>query len=103
MQSSIHADASKVVLKVSGSLRFEDNKEWRTTVLEMLDKDLAEHVLDLTDLADLDSSGLGMMLAMQKWAKDRGRDLKMKFDPASAAGGMIKLSKFDEMFEVIPN
>lgn len=101
MQATIHADSSKVVLKITGSLTFGDNKEWRDSVLEALGRSAAEHVLDLTALEDLDSAGLGMMLAMQKWAKDRNCNLRLKYDANSQAGGMIRLSKFDSMFDTI--
>jgi anti-anti-sigma factor len=101
MQTSIHADTNRVVLKISGTLTFADNKDWRSTVLEFLSKDSSEHVLDMTALEDLDSAGLGMMLAMQKWAKDKSRTLKLDFDPDSGAGNMIRLSKFDAMFETL--
>lgn len=101
MQAQVQTESNKVTLIITGSLTFADNKDWRTVVLEFLDKNGSQHVLDMNGLKDLDSAGLGMMLAMQKWAKDRQRDLKLLFDPDSAAGGMLRLSKFDEMFGAI--
>jgi len=98
MQAILQTDANKVTLKIAGSLNFADNKEWRVRVLEFLEKEGTQHLLDMTELDDLDSAGLGMMLAMQKWGKDRGREVKLKFDPESTAGGMLRLAKFDEMF-----
>jgi len=101
MQSDLQTESNTVTLKITGSLTFADNKDWRSVVLEFLDKNGTQHVLDMKGLKDLDSAGLGMMLAMQKWAKDRQRDLKLLFEPDSAAGGMLQLSKFDEMFGAI--
>lgn len=101
MQAEMQTESNKVILKITGSLTFSDNKDWRSVVLEFLDENGTQHILDLKGLKDLDSAGLGMMLAMQKWAKDRQRDLKLLFDPDSAAGGILQLSKFDEMFGAI--
>jgi len=101
MQANLQTDSSKVTLKITGSLTFADNKDWRSIVMEFLEKNGTQHVLDMTELKDLDSAGLGMMLAMQRWAKDRQRELKLQFDPESTAGGILRLSKFDEMFGAI--
>jgi len=98
MQTELQTESNKVTLKITGSLTFSDNKDWRTAVLQFLDENGTQHVLDLKGLSDLDSAGLGMMLAMQRWAKDRQRDLKLLFDPESTAGGILQLSKFEEMF-----
>jgi len=101
MQTLLQADTNKVTLKITGALTFKDNKEWRNTVLEFLDADGTNHVLDMTNLEDIDSAGLGMMLAMQKWAKDRSRNLKLDFDPENTVGGILRLSRFDDMFGTI--
>lgn len=101
MQTTLLTDHNRIILKVSGALTFVDNKNWRAVAMELIEKDAGEHVLDLTDVEDIDSAGLGMMLALQKWAEDKGYTLKLKFDPDSMAGRMIKLSKFDDMFETL--
>lgn len=101
MQAQVLIDANRVTFRVTGSLSFADNKEWRVVATEFLDKDGSQHLLDMTGLEDVDSAGLGMMLAMRKWAEDRNRDLKLKFDPDSFTGSMLRLAKFDEMFSSI--
>jgi len=101
VQTTLHTDHNRIILKVSGALTFVDNKNWRTVAMELIEKEAGEHVLDLTGVEDIDSAGLGMMLALQKWADDKGRTLKLKFDPDNMAGGMIKLSKFDDMFDTL--
>ena len=101
MQMSITQDSNRITLKVSGSLTFADNREWRTTTTDFLDKSAEAHLLDLVALEDLDSAGLGMMLALQKWAKDKGRVLKVKYNAESTAGSMIRLAKLDSVFTIV--
>lgn len=99
MQASVVSDSNSLVLKVSGSLSFSDNKEWRVLVEDMLQKEAVSHVLDVTQLEMIDSAGLGMMLTMKQWAEDAGRRMVLKFDANSMVGSMIKLAKFNDMFD----
>jgi len=88
-----------MVLRVTGSLNFPEYKEWRIVAEQFLDTNADVHILDLSGLDDVDSAGLGMMLAMKQWAQDRGRKLRMRFDHATLVGNMIQLAKFDGLFE----
>jgi anti-anti-sigma factor len=100
MEATVSTVGDAVVLTLTGVLGFSDNKNWRTLATEMLEADAKTHILDITKLEDLDSAGLGMMLAMQQWAKNKNRTLKVKFDEASSVGNTIKLAKFDSMFDI---
>lgn len=98
MQASVVAESNKLVLRVTGSLGFSDNKDWRELVEEMLATEAVTYVLDVTGLEMVDSAGLGMMLTMKQWAEDKGRQLALRFDGDTMVGGMIRLAKFNEMF-----
>jgi len=100
MKATLVAEPSRLVLRVAGQLSFADNKIWRTEVESMLEKEADSYVLDITGLEMIDSAGLGMMLTMKSWAEDKGRHMLLRFDPLSMVGGMIRLAKFNEMFEV---
>jgi len=100
MKATLVAELNRLVLRVTGQLNFADNEVWRTQVESMLEKESASYVLDITALEMVDSAGLGMMLAMKSWAEDKGRQVMLRFDPLSMVGGMIRLAKFNEMFEV---
>jgi anti-anti-sigma factor len=99
MKASIVAEANRLVFSVSGELSFSDNKKWRELSEEMLAKDATTYVLDVTQLSMVDSAGLGMMLTVQKWAEDKGHTLRLRYDESTVVGSMIKLAKFNEMFE----
>jgi len=100
VQASIVNESGKLVLRVAGNFNFDDNKEWRTLAEGMLKEDATYHVLDITRLEMVDSAGLGMMLTMKQWAEDGGRCLQLRYDDSTMIGGMIRLAKFDTMFEI---
>jgi len=100
MQASIVAESENLVFRISGTLVFEDNKEWRTLAEEMLQTEAKNYILDVTGLEMVDSAGLGMMLAMKQWAEKQSRSLKLRYNDSSVVGGMFRLARFDAMFEV---
>jgi len=100
MQATIVTESGHIVMRVSGTLAFEDNKEWRSLAEDMLQTDASRHVLDVSGLEMVDSAGLGMMLAMQQWAEAQGRKLLLRYNDSSFVGSMFRLAKFDTMFEV---
>jgi len=100
MQAMVTTESGNLVFQIAGTLAFEDNKEWRRLAEEMLQKDAAGYILDVTRLEMVDSAGLGMMLAMKDWAEKRSRRLQLRYDDSSFVGGMFRLAKFDTMFEV---
>lgn len=100
MQATVITEGGNLVFRVSGTLIFEDNKEWRVMAEEMLQTEAGHHVLDVTGLEMVDSAGLGMMLAMQQWAEKRNRKLQLRYDDSSVVGSMFRLAKFDTLFEV---
>lgn len=85
-------------ITVSGSLTFDDNKEWRRLCQLALEASEAKQcVLDIRDLENIDSAGLGMILALRTWVEREQMVLKLRYDAESFVGSMMRLVKFDTM------
>jgi len=100
MNITIVPEGNKLVFRVAGELNFPEYKEWRVDAEHFLDTDADVHILDLKTLENVDSAGLGMMLAMKQWALDRGRKLCIRFDDSTVVGHMIRLAGFDKLFDL---
>ncbi|MCK0068892.1 STAS domain-containing protein [Kordiimonas laminariae] len=96
MRFETKRDGDVVNMIVSGSLSFEDCREWRKLVEAVLKIDVAGYVLDLTALESIDSAGLGMMLNMRDWAEGKQKTVGIKLADESVSGNMIRLAKFED-------
>ncbi|MEX0298486.1 MAG: STAS domain-containing protein [Kordiimonas sp.] len=88
------------VLSVTGALTFADHKEWRRLCQLALEDEAKMCVLDIQQLENIDSAGLGMILALRTWVEREGMELRLRYDPDNFVGSMMKLVKFDAMLMV---
>lgn len=88
-------------ITVSGALTFHDNKEWRRVCQAAVAEDGAERcILDLCGLENIDSAGLGMILALRTWVEREGKTLRLRYRGDNFVGSMMRLVKFDAMLLV---
>ena len=65
-----------------------------------LARGLIHFVLDLTDVGFLDSSGLAALVSLLKRARQAGGDVKLILPRAEIAQRILKLTKFDRVFDL---
>lgn len=80
--------------------------EFRRTVLELLESATragdTSVELDLSRTLEMDASGLGVLVLLQKRARERGMVTKLSRAPQSVRQ-MLELTRLDALFELPPS
>lgn len=100
MQFYSRADADKMMITIAGSMYIEDAAVFRERIMDFTEQGYAYYQIDLSELEYIDSSGLGVMVALQKKALLAGGRVCI-----SGLQGDIKelfvLSRLTNIFEII--
>tara|TARA_R110002096_G_scaffold401346_2_gene598128 strand:- start:1013 stop:1324 length:312 start_codon:yes stop_codon:yes gene_type:complete len=100
MKFSSTIEKGNCVLTVTGALAFADHKEWRRLCQLALEEDAQICILDIRQLENIDSAGLGMILALRTWVERKNMDLRLRYEADNFVGSMMQLVKFDTMLMV---
>lgn len=90
-------EGNRCIIRVSGDLVFQNNKEWRNICELALEEPAELCVLDLCGLESIDSAGLGMILALRTWVERQNMSLRLRYIDDNFVGSMMRLVKFDSM------
>lgn len=74
--------------------------ELRSEIERLLLDGATHFVLDLSDVSFLDSSGLAVLVSLLKRARQTGGDVKLVMPREDTAQRILKLTKFDRVFDV---
>jgi anti-anti-sigma factor len=80
----------------------ETRDEFRTTALAFLERvapDAKALVIDMEQTLDMDASGLGILVLVQKRAKERGLSTYLRQAPERVRN-LLKLTMLDFLFEL---
>ena len=100
MQAAIYNDES--VLIAPERLIASTRGEFRTMALAHLDElspDAGALVIDLSHTTEIDASGLGMLVLIQKRARERGLSTRLRRTPERVRN-LLKLTLLDFLFEL---
>lgn len=97
------ADMNPDILRAPTKLVAETRLDFRRAVLSHLDRalerSLTRVVVDLDDTREIDASGLGVLVLLQKRARERMIATRLMNTPASVKQ-MLTLTKLDYLFEL---
>ncbi len=99
----INDDGAVTQILINGELFFEDYPTWRAMMATALSKPSKHCVLDISGLADMDTSGLGMILVMQDYAGRENKTLSVKHSAKSKVGRLMELARFDRLVTYTPH
>ena len=68
--------------------------------LAMLPSDAGAMVIDLVNTSEIDASGLGILVLIQKRAKERGLSTRLRRTP-DRVHNLLKLTMLDFLFEMM--
>ncbi len=89
-----------VIMKPSGRVDAFNAPVLRARADELFASGATRFVLDLTGVPFLDSSGMAALVSILKRARQAGGDVKMVQPREEAALRILKLTKFDRVFEM---
>jgi anti-anti-sigma factor len=96
-------DNERQILVTPGRLVAETRLEFRRTALEYLDRatqrNAARLVLEMGGTTEIDASGLGVLVLLQKRARERMVATKLLHAPP-AVKQMLRLTRLDYLFEM---
>ena len=100
MRATTNNDGS--VLIAPTRLVADTRDEFRTTALTFLEhlaQDAGALVIDMENTVDVDASGLGVLILVQKRAKERELSTRLRHAPERVRN-LLNLTKLDFLFEL---
>lgn len=102
MDIEVRSQGTVKVIKLRGRLALGDSVErLRATVEDLLSSGENRLVLDLEELATMDSSGIGLLSRLLTLSKQQGGSLKL-VNPSKFVVQTLKLVGLLNLFEVFP-
>lgn len=90
-----------VVIALNGRLDAFEAPALRKLCDEYLAQQVNHVVFDLTEVSMLDSAGLAVLVSTLKRARQANGDVRLIWPRAEAAARILKLTKFDQVFQSI--
>lgn len=100
MTGSGGAPQQPAVLRLSGDVDALTQAEYRRLADEMIDQAHADRlIVDMADVATIDSSGLGLLVHLQAKTRENQIAMVLKHVPPRA-GALLKRTGLDRVFEI---
>ncbi len=87
-------------IALSGRLTFSDTSEFRNVINTMFEQNPKSLKFDLTDLAFMDSSGLGMLIVTHNECQQRGVAMSI-YHPKGDVKELLRATKSYQRFQII--
>ncbi len=89
-------------VRISGSMFVEDATNVREKLLALFDEGVANLTFDLSGLEYIDSSGLGMLISINKRCMQKGGKIRI-MELRGMAEELFKLTRLDLVFDIVKN
>jgi anti-anti-sigma factor len=99
MKYSANISSAVAEAMLTERITFSDNVLFRTMIAELLAAEPKTVALDLSQVAFIDSSGLGMLLLARDEVLKNGKDIVLR-KPQGQVAKLFALSDFDSLFRI---
>ena len=99
MDIQSHMQDEEFLARLSGRMMFSDNPAFRVLLDEARSSGAKRYVFDLSELASVDSAGLGMFLIAAEQAKKSGLPLTL-CRPSGQVKQLLALARFDKLVAI---
>jgi len=89
------------IIQLSGRVDTVSAPLFREQFAEQLDKGEIYFIVDMSAVSFLDSSGLAALVQLLKRSRSNGGDVKIILPEEKRVHRILKLSRFDRVFEII--
>ena len=100
MEYRIKNEGSKVKVKITSDLTFDDHGDFRTILNTLNEGECDQFFMDMRNVEFIDSAGLGMLLLLHETANEKKVDVTINTS-AGQVSRMLELAKFNSMFTII--
>ncbi len=92
----------QIVIELSGRIDAFHATGLRERIDKLFSEGISHFVLDLSHVQFLDSSGLAVLVSLLKRSKQSDGDVKMVMPESEAATRILRLTRFDKVFDIAP-
>ena len=85
-------------LMLRGKLSHADGELIQSLIAEFRTRDISDCSIDLSELSNIDSSGLGMLMMVNDAAQDRGQTISL----SGATGQVQKMLELSKFSQIVP-
>lgn len=100
MEETFRVDQNQVNVQLSGKIYVEDAARLREQLLNYLAQGMKIFLIRMNDVSYIDSSGLGVLVAIQKRALEHGGEVKIQ-GLTGAVREIFALTRLDRVFTLM--
>ncbi|MDR3565939.1 MAG: STAS domain-containing protein [Negativicutes bacterium] len=101
MDIRVTTSGNDVSVTFSGEMHVEEAAKFREDMLELIKKGAKQFELDMSQLKYIDSSGLGVLVALHKRAREHGGQVTIKGVNGSVKQ-LFELTRLTKVFTILP-
>jgi anti-sigma B factor antagonist len=99
MNFEVSQQSDVTVVEVTGQLIVGNRQELKDAVLQMLDDGSRKFLIDFSDTAYIDSSGLGVLVSLSKKIREKGGEMRLS-NLNEDLRTLFELTKLDTLFHI---
>lgn len=99
MSFNIAKENDVTVVQITGQLIVGNRQELKDAVLKELEGGARKILVDFTDTAYIDSSGLGVLVSLSKKVREKGGELRLS-NLNEDVRTLFELTKLDTLFQI---
>ena len=100
MEHSKTVNAGVCEINFTGNFGFDDNEAINSLIGQFETESATKFIIDLSNLQNIDSAGLGMLILINDAIKEMGKTLQIR-SPQGQVSKMLDISRFSEIMPII--
>lgn len=100
LQVRMSQDESRCLAEMTGELDVSNSERLRAELLQLLDEGCRDLTIDMSGLALIDSTGLGVLVGVMKRVLQHGGQMQLRA-PRPAARKVFDITGLDRVFTII--
>ncbi len=96
---SIEQNETNLIVCIAGEMNFESSPDLHTRLVQLTEEDVDHLVVDLSQVAFIDSSGVSTLLEIMGRLKRAGHRLSL-INPRDQVRGVFEVTKMNQIFSI---
>jgi anti-sigma B factor antagonist len=92
-------DGGEMVVQIPKLFSVDEAAQFRKDMAEYIEKDISSFILDFKDCEFIDSTGLGVIVAVYKRCVEKGKTLKL-CSLSPNVNKVFRLTRLDKVFKI---
>ena len=100
LEIEISKEGTRCVAELNGELDISTSERLRAELLQLIDEGCRTLVIDMSELALIDSTGLGVLVGILKRVLQHGGELQLR-SPRRSARKVFDITGLDRVFTIV--